>query len=80
MNVQLQVPPPPSGQSHIFTVTDFGAAGDGIIDDTEAFQQALDSAGTITDTTSGCIVFIPTGVYRLDSNIIVPVHVELRDK
>ncbi len=77
-DVQLQVPSPPSGDTHIFNVTDFGAVGDGTIDDTDAFQEALNTAGAMANTTSGCIVFVPTGVYRLNSNIIVPEYVELR--
>lgn len=78
MDVQLQVPSPPPGDSHIFTVTDYGAVGNGIVDDTDAFQTALDSAGNLAHANSGCIVFIPTGVYRLNRNITVPEYVELR--
>ena len=78
LDVQHQVPAPPPGERHIFTVTDFGAMGDGMIDDTDAFQDALDSAGTVATSLAGCVVFIPTGVYRLNSSINVPEHVELR--
>ena len=38
----------------------FGAAGDGVADDTEAFQAALDS---------GMPVFVPDGVYRITSGL-----------
>lgn len=78
MESRMQVPPPPSGGSHIFNVTDFGTVGDGMIDDANAFQNALDAAGVLANTSAGCIVFVPTGVYRLNSRIIVPQHVELR--
>ena len=78
MDSQLQVPSPPPGESHVFTVTDFGAIGDGVSDDTDAFQDALDMAGALANSVSGCVVFIPTGVYRMNSDIVVPEYVELR--
>ena len=78
IQVQKQVPSPPSGKSHIFTVTDFGALGDGKKDDTQAFQKALNKAGKIANKRAGCIVFIPSGVYRLNGVINVPKYVEIR--
>ncbi len=44
------------------SVLDFGAIGDGVADDTEAFQRALDSSSTL---------FIPAGRYRLTAPIYV---------
>ncbi|MEM7384654.1 MAG: glycosyl hydrolase family 28-related protein, partial [Verrucomicrobiota bacterium] len=43
------------------TSSPFNAAGDGIADDTEAIQKALDSAGE----SGGGVVYLPPGTYRL---------------
>jgi len=47
-------------------VTDFGAKGDGIIDDTEAFKTALDSAFVL-----GAKVFVPNGIYRITETLFI---------
>ncbi len=39
----------------------FGAKGDGITDDTEAFRKAIAAAG------EGGTVFVPPGVYKIDA-------------
>jgi hypothetical protein len=44
------------------SVKDFGAKGDGSVDDTAAIQAAIDAHGS---------VFIPEGVYRCDGSIII---------
>ena len=44
------------------SVKDFGAVGDGVADDSAAFQAALDQHGAI---------HVPAGTYRLDSEIQV---------
>lgn len=41
--------------------TDFGAVGDGIVDDTAALQAALDSTGD----TSEAVLYLPPGTYRV---------------
>ena len=41
-------------------VTDFGAVGDGVTDDTGAFQKALSTMGAA----AGGIVFVPRGMKR----------------
>jgi polygalacturonase len=43
------------------SVKDFGAVGDGFIDDTRSIQAALDS---------GDSVLLPYGVYRISSSLI----------
>ncbi|MBB6730211.1 hypothetical protein H7C18_04800 [Cohnella sp. CBP 2801] len=57
-----------------YSVADFGAKADGASDDTQAFQDALDAAGA----GGGGVVFVPTGVYRLDGSLLVPTGVTLR--
>jgi polygalacturonase len=51
------------------SVKDFGAVGDGLTPDTEAFQNALNAAATF-----GAIVEVPPthGAYRLTSTVAVP--------
>lgn len=56
------------------SVTDFGAVGDGIADDTQAFQDALAAAGN----NGGGVVFAPVGTYKLTSHLIIPTGVTLR--
>ncbi|MEK5254670.1 glycosyl hydrolase family 28-related protein [Paenibacillus sp. FSL F4-0125] len=55
-------------------VKDFGAKGDGIKNDTQAFQDALNAAGN----RGGGVVFAPEGHYRINGNLIVPTGVTLR--
>jgi len=45
------------------TVTDFGARGDGLSNDSNAFQAAIDAAW------SGATVVVPPATYRLDSTV-----------
>jgi len=54
-------------------VTDFGAKGDGVTDDTGAFQQALDAAG---DAGAG-VVHVPAGRYLIKTHLNVPPAVTL---
>jgi len=57
-----------------WNVADFGAAGDGSVDCTAAFQQALDAARAA----NGGVVIAPTGRYRFDGVLTVPEDVTLR--
>ncbi len=63
-------------KSNLFVVTKspYDAQGDGVTDDTAAFQAALAAA----DANGGGTVFVPGGNYRLDGNLTVPTGVELR--
>ncbi|VAX27647.1 hypothetical protein MNBD_IGNAVI01-1632, partial [hydrothermal vent metagenome] len=58
----------------LFVVQDYGALADGITDNTDAFQAALEAARV----NGGGTVYIPAGWYRLDGHITVPTGVELR--
>lgn len=51
---------------------DFGARGDGVTDDSQAFQKALDEAGK-----TGGVVHVPAGRFRLDAPLVVPEGVAL---
>jgi hypothetical protein len=53
-------------------VRDFGARGDGVADDTGAFQRALDEAGK-----TGNRVFVPSGRYLIKGRLSIPESVTL---
>jgi len=53
-------------------VRDFGAKGDGISDDTAAFQAALDAAGE-----NGAIVRVPAGNYLIKGHLTIPSNTTL---
>ncbi|MDH7601619.1 MAG: glycosyl hydrolase family 28-related protein [Armatimonadota bacterium] len=61
-----------AGQPAQVNVRDFGAKGDGVTDDTAAFQAALDSMRE-----SGGTVFVPAGTYLIKSHLTVPNSVTL---
>ncbi|MDW8104183.1 MAG: glycosyl hydrolase family 28-related protein, partial [Armatimonadota bacterium] len=54
-------------------VRDFGAKGDGKIDDTTAFQKAIDAAHEM----GGNLVFVPRGDYLIAGTLEVREHVVL---
>ncbi|MFC2088240.1 right-handed parallel beta-helix repeat-containing protein [Calditrichota bacterium] len=54
-----------SKNSDLFNIKDFGAAGNGKTDDTDAVQKAIKSAGK-----NGGIVFFPAGTYLIKSSLI----------
>lgn len=60
-------------------VTDYGAVGNGIADDTQAILDAVASITTTTvDDARGGEVFFPIGRYRVSETITVPPNVWLR--
>jgi hypothetical protein len=58
----------------VFNVRDFGAQGDGLQDDTAAFQAALRKC----EGNGGGVVFLPRGVYRISSQLTLPRKTILR--
>ncbi len=57
----------------VYNVRDFGAKGDGVADDTSAFQAALDACGA----EGGGIVFVPRGNYLIKGHLSIPPYVTL---
>lgn len=55
------------------SVMEFGALGDGLTDNTQAFQQALDTAGEA----GGGVVRVPVGKFLIKSHLLVPRNVTL---
>lgn len=53
-------------------VREFGAKGDGVTDDTAAFQKALDETGA-----NGGIVRVPAGNYLIKTHLSIPANVTL---
>ena len=64
---------PADNSSSVISVADFGASGDGISDNTSAFQKALDSLGT-----DGGTVIVPPGRYRFNGSLNVPKSATLK--
>lgn len=58
----------------VYNVKDFGAVGDGNIDDTAAIQLAIDTAITDAVTGGGRAVYFPGGKYKTTDTIHVGAH------
>jgi Pectate lyase superfamily protein len=54
-----------AGALAVFDVTDFGATGNGVTDDSPAFRAAIAAADTAAGTNT---VFIPAGTYLMDTD------------
>lgn len=61
---------------NVVSVTDFGAVGDGITDNTQAFQAAMNSLAT-SNTSGGGTVYVPSGLFAFDGSLIFPNSVNL---
>lgn len=59
-NVQIGAPPPPPAAT-IFNVKDFGAVGNGVTNDREAIQAAVDAAAQVYNG----VVYMPAGAYGI---------------
>jgi len=64
---------PSQTTSRGFDVREFGAQGDGMTDDTQAFQDTLDRCAE----SGGGVVSVPAGKYLIKTNILVPPSVTL---
>lgn len=53
------------------SVKDFGAVGDGVIDDTAAIQAAIDSGNTGLVGASGVTVYFPPGRYKITDTLLL---------
>ena len=57
-----------------FNVRNYGAKGNGTTDDAPAIKKAIDAA----QKANGGIVYLPSGMYRMNSGVDVPMGVSLR--
>lgn len=73
------VPPADDNNPGIFNVLGFGAKGDGVTDDTDAIQKAIDAAQNYThgNVNRGGIVFLPTGVYLVSKTLLITNEVKI---
>lgn len=65
-----------AGQCHAdeWNVANAGAVGDGVTDNTAAFQQLMDKA----HAAGGGIVNVPAGKFRINGNLVIPAGVTLQ--
>jgi Pectate lyase superfamily protein len=63
----------------VFNVMAFGAKGDGIADDTDAIQKAIDTAGNYSrgQASNGGIVYLPAGVYQVSRTLHISQAVKI---
>jgi hypothetical protein len=67
----------PVGPSAYIVVTEFGARGDGISDDTQPLQAAI-AAASAASAPVGRVVFLPPGAYRITQSLELPPGVSLQ--
>jgi hypothetical protein len=72
--VTISVLAPRPWPQTIFNVRDFGAQGDGVVDDTAAVRAALARA----DDSGGGIVYFPRGRYQVNDTLLIPRFTVLR--
>src|ERR1017187_380696 len=63
----------------IFNVAAYGAKGDGIADDTDAIQNAINAAGNFSkaNVSKGGVVVLPTGVYQVSKTLLITQAVKI---
>ncbi len=66
--LRLRVQTPASWPNRVFNLRQFGARGDNVTDDSEAFRRALEAAGS----QGGGVVYLPAGTYRLTGTFQLP--------
>ena len=62
----------PINPNGFYNVLNYGAVGDGVHDDTEAIQNALNAA------TNSSVVFMPAGNYKITTALTIPSNTTLR--
>ncbi|MBM4044069.1 MAG: hypothetical protein FJ279_03065 [Planctomycetes bacterium] len=70
--LSLRVAPEPEWTGAVVNVRELGAKGDGLSDDTDALEQALQRAA------GGGIVFLPAGAYAVSRKLEIPEQVLVR--
>jgi len=72
-NPQTNTVSKPAPLPYCINIKDFGAIGDGKVDDTAAIQQAINAAGKPSATNPAALlpptIFFPVGVYRVTNTI-----------
>lgn len=74
MKITVVAPSPARWDARVLNVKDFGARGDGINNETAAFQAALDAAGQ----RGGGTVYVPRGRYMLTGQLILTPYTMLK--
>jgi len=72
--VRLRVRQPEKWPEKVFNIRDFGAKGDNVTDDSEAFRKALQAVAE----NGGGIIYFPAGIYRLNGWFLLPRRTVLR--
>jgi hypothetical protein len=62
--------------ANVFDVRRFGARGDNVTDDSDAFKDTLNAA----ERNGGGIVYFPAGTYRVNGWFFIPQHVVVRGR
>jgi hypothetical protein len=70
----VRIHKPSSWPSRVFNVRDFGARGDNITDDSDAFHRALSAI----EKNGGGVIYCPAGTYRLNGTFRLPRRVLIR--
>ena len=59
-------------------MTDFGAKGDGVTDDTHAIQAAINANRGVINAKAAAVVYFPPGTYLCSDTLIMWANTELR--
>ncbi len=75
----LAAQPADENDPGLFNVLAFGAKGDGIADDTDAIQRAINAAGNFSkgNVSKGGVVYLPAGVYLVSKTLLITQAVKL---
>lgn len=71
--------PDSKSESGLFNVMDYGARGDGVADDSDAIQNAINAAQNFSNgnANKGGVVFLPAGVYLVSRTLLVTQAVKI---